>query len=112
MEQVKMYQETMAAFKARPEMPKTQVISEPLPQTPAKGTEPPQIALRNVDVFQLMSELTGKIGVMNFASPVDPGGGKKPLPRGLIWFQPLSSTWQIIMSLIVASQIAGFLVRS
>jgi uncharacterized protein (TIGR02452 family) len=75
MEQVKMYQETMAAFKARPEMPKTQVISEPLPQTPAKGTEPPQIALRNVDVFQLMSELTGKIGVMNFASPVDPGGG-------------------------------------
>ena len=51
MEQVKMYQETMAAFKARPEMPKTQVISEPLPQTPAKGTEPPQIALRNVDVF-------------------------------------------------------------
>ena len=50
MEQVKMYQETMAAFKVRPEMPKTQVISEQLPQTPAKGTEPPQIALRNVDV--------------------------------------------------------------
>ena len=62
-----------------------------------------------------MSELTGKIGVMNFASPVDPGGGlqlahvrrKKPLPRGLIWFQPLSSTWQIIMSLIVAKPNRG-----
>ncbi|BAN75157.1 MULTISPECIES: TIGR02452 family protein [Lacticaseibacillus] len=75
MEQVKMYWETMKVFKAEPEMPKTQLISKPLPRTPATGTEMPQIAIRNVDVFQLMSELTGKVGVMNFASPVHPGGG-------------------------------------
>ena len=75
MEQVKMYWETMKVFKANPEMPKTELISQPLPQTPAQGSTSPQIAIRNVDVFQLMSELTGKIGVMNFASPIHPGGG-------------------------------------
>ena len=75
MEQVQMYWKTMEAFKANPEMPKTQLISAPLPRTPAKGTQSLQLAIRNVDVFQLMSELTGKVGVMNFASPVHPGGG-------------------------------------
>ena len=68
MEQVKMYWETMKVFKANPEMSKTELISQLLPQTPAQGSTSPQIAIRNVDVFQLMSELTGKIGVMNFAS--------------------------------------------
>ena len=45
MEQVKMYWETMKVFKANPEMPKTELISQPLPQTPAQGSTAPQIAI-------------------------------------------------------------------
>ena len=62
MEQVKMYWETMKVLKESGNA-KTELISQPLPQTPAQGSTSPQIAIRNVDVFQLMSELTeAKLG--------------------------------------------------
>lgn len=75
MDQVTMYRATIAAFDAAPEWPTSELIKTPLPATSAPGQGQPPVSFVNADVFALMAQTHGQVGVMNFASPTRPGGG-------------------------------------
>lgn len=75
MNQIQMFRQTMAAFKADPEWPTSHLITAPLPETPALGRKKAAWRAINADVFAVMSEPLEHVGVMNFASPTNPGGG-------------------------------------
>ncbi|WP_125709325.1 TIGR02452 family protein [Lacticaseibacillus porcinae] len=75
MNQIQMFRQTMAAFKADPEWPTSHLITEPIPETPALGRKRASWRAINADVFAVMSEPREHVGVMNFASPTNPGGG-------------------------------------
>lgn len=75
MNQGQLFRATMAAYENYPEPATSELITAPLPATPALGPTPPPWQVEAADVVTVMSHLTGQIGVMNFASPVNPGGG-------------------------------------
>lgn len=75
MNQIQMFRQTMATFKADPEWPVSHLITEPLPETPALGRKKAPWRAINADVLAMMSEYSQAVGVMNFASPTNPGGG-------------------------------------
>jgi uncharacterized protein (TIGR02452 family) len=75
MNQIQMFRQTMAAFKADPEWPTSHLITESLPETPALGDKKAPWRAINADVFAVMSAYNQNAGVMNFASPTNPGGG-------------------------------------
>lgn len=75
MNQIQMFRATMAAFKQHPEWPQSELITEPLPETAALGRRVAPWRVINADVFAVMSEPAEQVGVMNFASPTNPGGG-------------------------------------
>lgn len=70
-----MVRKSVAAYQQDPVKPQGELISERLPETPAKGKTSPQWQVINEDVVKTMARLSGHIGVMNFASPTTPGGG-------------------------------------
>ncbi|MFD1440434.1 TIGR02452 family protein [Lacticaseibacillus hegangensis] len=75
MDQIEMLRQSLAAYQQDPRKPHSELISTRLPETPAKGSAPAQWTVVNEDVVKTMARLTGRIGVMNFASPTTPGGG-------------------------------------
>ncbi|WP_461215063.1 TIGR02452 family protein [Lacticaseibacillus sp. GG6-2] len=75
MNQIQMFRATMATFKENPEWPKSSLITEPLTETAPLGRRQAAWRVINADVFAVMSEEADHIGVMNFASPTNPGGG-------------------------------------
>lgn len=95
MNQIQMFRQTMAAFKADPEWPTSHLITESLPETPALGDKKAPWRAINDDVFAVMSAYNQNAGVMNFASPTNPGGGveygakaqEEVLPEARIWSQ-------------------------
>ncbi|WP_338218015.1 TIGR02452 family protein [Lacticaseibacillus salsurivasis] len=75
MNQVQMLKAVLAAYATDSDRPHSQLIATRLPATPALGVQPVRWRLVNEDVVQTMREATGHTGVMNFASPTNPGGG-------------------------------------
>lgn len=75
MNQIQMFRQTMAEFKSNPEWPESELITTLLPETPPLGRKKAAWRVVNADVVQVMAETDGQVGVMNFASPTNPGGG-------------------------------------
>ncbi|MFD1484589.1 TIGR02452 family protein [Lacticaseibacillus baoqingensis] len=75
MNQIRMFRETMAAFKADQDWPQSTLITDPLPETAPKGKDFAPWSVINQDVLAVMSQFPQGVGVMNFASPNNPGGG-------------------------------------
>jgi uncharacterized protein (TIGR02452 family) len=72
--QSQLFAATMAAYATHPEPPVSELLDHPLPATPPVGQQPPAWRVDNIDVVAAMSHLPLPVGVMNFASPVVPGG--------------------------------------
>ncbi len=75
MNQIQMFRATMAAFKEKPEWPKSTLLTAPLAATAPLSRRVAPWRVINADVFAVMSEEATQVGVMNFASPTNPGGG-------------------------------------
>ncbi|MCI1986822.1 MAG: TIGR02452 family protein [Lactobacillus sp.] len=75
MNQIQMFRQTMAAFKTAQDWPQSTLITAPLPETAPKGTGQAPWSVINQDVLAVMSQFPQGVGVMNFASPTNPGGG-------------------------------------
>lgn len=75
MNQVQMLKQVLAEYATDSDRPHSQLIAPCLSATPPLGTQPVRWRLVNEDVVQTMREASGHIGVMNFASPTNPGGG-------------------------------------
>lgn len=70
-----MLRQSLAAYTQDADRPHSELIAARLPETPAKGSAPARWTVVNEDVVKTMARLSGHIGVMNFASPINPGGG-------------------------------------
>lgn len=75
MDQIEMLRQSLAGYAEDPAKPHSELITERLPETAAKGATPAHWTVVNEDVVKTMARLTGHVGVMNFASPTNPGGG-------------------------------------
>ncbi|WP_164512007.1 TIGR02452 family protein [Lacticaseibacillus daqingensis] len=75
MDQVAMLQHSLAAYEADPDRPRTHWQRTLLPETPPVGADPVTWRVVAADVVAVMAQTPAPAGVMNFASPITPGGG-------------------------------------
>ncbi|WP_262315433.1 TIGR02452 family protein [Lacticaseibacillus parakribbianus] len=75
MDQIAMLEATLARYRTDSQRPRSWLIEAALPETPARGKQPPAWCVTGQDVVAAMAAASGHIGVMNFASPTRPGGG-------------------------------------
>ncbi|KRN29037.1 hypothetical protein IV38_GL001253 [Lactobacillus selangorensis] len=73
---IALFQATMKQYQENPGDAQSFLIKSMAPETPgvAAGKEAP-IKVVNQDVISLALQLEGHLGIMNFASPITPGGG-------------------------------------
>nr|WP_241559446.1 TIGR02452 family protein [Lacticaseibacillus hulanensis] len=71
-----MLKASLAAYQTDADKPDSFLIAKRLPETPALGNTPSaNWTVENLDVVAAMARWQGRVGVMNFASPTNPGGG-------------------------------------